>query len=69
VVGRESWKRDRVEEVVLAAVQEEVVSESKGKRQDAQRSPRRRMRRRSRRWWGRVVEGRWCLKVSFRVQG
>jgi hypothetical protein len=26
------------------------------------------MRRRSRRC-GRVVEGRWCLKVSFRVQG
>jgi hypothetical protein len=35
---RECWKRDREEEVVLAAVQEEVLSESKEKSRSAQRS-------------------------------
>jgi hypothetical protein len=40
---RESCKRDREEEVVLAAVQEEVLSE---KCQSAQRGPRRRKGRR-----------------------
>ena len=49
---RESWKREREEEVVLAAVQEEVLSESKEKSESAQRRPRRRMGRRSRRWRG-----------------
>jgi hypothetical protein len=47
---RESCKRDRDEEVVLAAVQEEVLGESKEKRQSAQRRPRRRMGRWSRRF-------------------
>jgi hypothetical protein len=48
---RESWKTDGDQEVVLAAVQEEVVSESKEKSQSAQRRPRR-MGKRSRRWRG-----------------
>ena len=40
---RKSWKRDREDEVVLAAVQEEVLSESKGRVMSTQRRPRRRM--------------------------
>jgi hypothetical protein len=47
---RESWKRDREQEVVLAAVQVEVLSESKKKSESAQTRPRRRMGRWSRRW-------------------
>ena len=62
---RESGKRDREEEVVLAAVQEEVLSESKEKSESAQRRPRRRMGRRSMRLRGRVAEGRWCFEVWF----
>ena len=49
---RESWKRDREEvqeEVVLAAVQEEVLGENKEKSQCAEMRPRTRMGRRSRR--------------------
>jgi len=42
---RKSWKRDREDEVVLAAVQEEVLSESKGRVMSTQRRPRRRMGR------------------------
>ena len=61
---RESCKRDREEEVVLGAVQEEVLSESKEKRQSAQRRPRRRKGRRSRRW-----RGGGALKFGFRAQG
>jgi hypothetical protein len=45
---RESWKRDREEELVLVAVQEEVLSKSKEKSQCADMRPRRRMGRRSR---------------------
>jgi hypothetical protein len=45
-----SGKRDREEGVVLAAVQEEVLSESKEKSQSSQRRPKRRMGRRSKRW-------------------
>jgi hypothetical protein len=49
---RESWKRDREDEVVLAAVQDEVLSGSKAKHQSAQRRPRKRIGRRSSRWRG-----------------
>jgi hypothetical protein len=42
---RESWKRDREEELVLAVVQEKVLSESKEKSQSAQRRPRERVRK------------------------
>ena len=60
----ESCKRDREVEVVLAAVQEEVLSESKEKSQSAQRRPRRRKGRRTRRW-----RGGGALKFGFRAQG
>jgi hypothetical protein len=40
----------REEEVVLSAVQEEVLSESKEKSQNSQGRPKRRMGRRSKRW-------------------
>ena len=43
-------KRDREEEVVLSAVQEEVLSESKEKSQNSQGRPKRRMGSRSKRW-------------------
>ena len=55
--------RVREEELVLAALQEEILSESKVKSQSAQRGPRSRMGRRSRRRRVRVAEGQWCLEV------
>ena len=65
---RESWKRDRDEEMVLAAVQEEVLSESKEKTQSAQRWPTRRMGRRSRRR-GAVAEWRLGFEVLLQSAG
>jgi hypothetical protein len=50
--------------VVLAEVQEEVLSESMDKSHRAQVRPRRRMGRRSRR-----LKGRWCLEVWFESAG
>jgi hypothetical protein len=66
---RESCNRDSGEDVVLAELQEEVLSESKEKRQSAQRRPRRRIRRRTRRWRDSGGGGAWCLEVWLKSAG
>jgi antitoxin component YwqK of YwqJK toxin-antitoxin module len=66
---RESWTRDREEEVVPAALQEEVLSESKEKSQECSVED-----KKANGEMEQEVEGQWrrgggALKFRFRVQG